>query len=550
MPDNTSEARSNKLRALFGKIVSGKESITSNNAALFIEALCAQGDRALCLQRIVASPPGYSALQSALGSNINLAFLKSSIIAFLRYLKAPELRTLCGGSITRQLILKFVEEELVWNALIAAFASGELGPEGEEAFSWLLGELVSLPKSKALDFATLALEDRIRERLLQSTSQEVRLRGRKIVHIVENITAKHENPLDGPGGRHDNDFADIRKIEILPTSDELASKDPYLPRAQETNERESRPGGLAFHLDSQFRLLREDMLRDLREEVQVAHDVKKKRRKSLSVEHLTLAGVYCDGRSPWSLQFRCTQDLPQMPNKNEKIRRQFLQDNKKFMRHESVARIVIDGREFTLGTIIREEDLLAKNPPILCLQLPGKELERALRCLLGAESIKVVQFDTAVFAYLPILKQLQEIKDLSVEDEILHWKTGKPLRPVDYSLSPEMSRELYKLKLYKFISNTSNDLRDILRLTRPTKLDHAQTMCFLSGLCDRVSLIQGPPGMFCVVVSRLSRANYMQVRENHSLAHFWQRPFTLTPMRRFWWYAIHTMHLINFLKIC
>ncbi|KAL9607479.1 MAG: hypothetical protein Q9167_007616, partial [Letrouitia subvulpina] len=153
--------------------------------------------------------------------------------------------------------------------------------------------------------------NRIRERLLQSTSQEVRLRGRKIVHIFDNITAKHENPLDGPG-------------EILPTSDELASKDPDLPRAQETNERESRPGGLAFHLDSQFRLLREDMLRDLREEVQVAHDVKQKRRKTLSVEHLTLDGVYCDERSPWSLQFRCTQDLPQMPNKNEKIRRQFL----------------------------------------------------------------------------------------------------------------------------------------------------------------------------------------------------------------------------------
>ena len=541
MPDDKSEGRSKRLRDLFGRIVSGKESITSNNAALFIEAFCAQGDRALCLQRIVASPHSYSALQSALGSDTNLAFLKGSITAFLRYLEAPELRTLCGGSISRQLILKFVEEELVWNALIDAFASGELGPEGEEAFSWLLRELVSLPKSKALDFAPLALEDRIRGRLLQSTLQEVRLRGRKIVHIVDNITAKHGNPLDGPGGRHDNDFADIRKIEILPTSDELASKDPYLPRAQETNDRESRPGGLAFHLDSQFRLLREDMLRDLREEVQVTHDVKKGRRKSLSVEHLTLAGVYCDGRSPWSLQFRCTQDLPQMPKKSENIRRQFLQDNKKFMRHESVARVVTDGKEVTLGTIIREEDLLAKNPPIICLQIPGKELERALRCLLGAESIKVVQLNTAVFAYLPIIKQLQEIKEISVEDEILHWETGNPLRPVDYSLSPKMSRELYKLQLCKLISNTSNDLRDILRLTRPTKLDQAQMMCFLSGLRDKVSLIQGPPGMFCVLVLRLSRANYMQVRGNHSLAHSWQKPFTPTPVRRFLWYAIHTM---------
>lgn len=135
MPDNTSEARSNKLRALFKKIVSGKESITGSNTALFIETLCAQKDRALCLQRIVVSPPDYSVLQSALGSNINLAFLNSSITAFLRYLKTPKLRTLCGGSITRQLILRFIKEELVQKALIAAFASDELNPKGEEAFS-------------------------------------------------------------------------------------------------------------------------------------------------------------------------------------------------------------------------------------------------------------------------------------------------------------------------------------------------------------------------------------------------------------------------------
>ena len=491
MPDNKSGPRSNKLRALFGRVISGKESITNTNAARFLEALCDQENRTLCIQRLVGSLHGYPALQSALGSNTSLTFLNGSITAFLRYLEAPELRTLCGGDILRQLILKLVEVELVWKALIAAFASNELNPEGEIAFSWLLGELVSLPKDKALIFAPLALEERTRKRLLESTSQDVRLRGRKIVHIIDNLTAKHENPLDGPGGRHDNDFADIRAIEILPTSDELASKDPYLPRAQETNKRESFPGGLAFHLDGQFRLLREDMLRDLRDELQIAHNVKKGRRKGLSVEHLTLAGVHCDGRSPWSFQFRCTEDLPQMPNKSEKVRREFLQDNNKFLRHESVAYIIADGKAVTLGTIVREEDLLAKKPPIFCLNIPVKELERALRCLLGAENIKLIQLNTAAFAYVPVLKQLQEIKEISVEDEILHWRSGEPLRSADYCLSPELNRELDKIMF-----NASYDLRDALRLTRPTKLDQAQTKCFLSGLRDKVSLIQGPPGMF------------------------------------------------------
>lgn len=287
-------------------MILGKESITSNDAALFLEALYDQENIALCLQSLVGSLHGYPALRSALGLDTSLTFLKGSITAFLRYLGGPGLITLCGGDILRQMMLKFVKIELVWNSLIAAFVSDELGPEGEGAFSWLLGELVSLPKDKAFVFAPLALEEGIRRCLIASTSQEVRLRARTIVHIVDNMAAKHEDPLDGPGGRHENDFADIRAIEVLPTSDELASKDPYLPRVQETNERDSLPGGLAFHLDGQFRLLREDMSRDSRDLLQIAYDIKKGPRKGLSVEHLTLAGVYCDGRSPWSLQFRCT----------------------------------------------------------------------------------------------------------------------------------------------------------------------------------------------------------------------------------------------------
>ena len=490
MPDNKSGARGNKLRALFGRVLSGKEGITSTNATLFLEAVCDQDNRSLCVQRLVGSSHGFTSLQSALGSDTSVAFLNGSITAWLRYLEGPELRTLCGGDVLKQLMLKFVEVNLVWDAFIAAFYSDELADEGNIAFSWLLCELVSLPKEKALTFAPLALEERIRKRLLESTLQEVRLRGQKIVHIVNNLSAKHENSLDGPGGRHDNDFADIRAIEILPTSDELASKDPYLPRAEEINEHGSLPDGLAFHLDGQFRLLREDMLRDLRDELQIAHNVKKGRRKGLSVEHLKLAGVQCDGRSPWSLHLRCTQDLPQMPKKNEQIRKQFLQENKKFLRHESVACIVVDEKQVTLGTIIREEDLLVKNPPVLCLHIPAKELERALRCLISAKSVKLIQLSTAVFAYAPILKQLQEIKEISVEDEILHWKSGAPLRAPDYHLSPEIIRVLDKLAV-----DPSHDLCNALQLSSPVKLDQAQALCFLSGLRDKVSLIQGPPGM-------------------------------------------------------
>ena len=74
------------------------------------------------------------------------------------------------------------------------------------------------------------------------------------------VTAEYTPDPHGPGGRHDNDFADIRKIAILPTSDELASSgsDPFLSLASEIEPSLRLPDGLTFHVDRQFRLLRED----------------------------------------------------------------------------------------------------------------------------------------------------------------------------------------------------------------------------------------------------------------------------------------------------
>lgn len=113
------------------------------------------------------------------------------------------------------------------------------------------------------------------------------------------MTTARKPQENGPGGRHDNDFNDIRKISIFPTADELATDNPFLPRAIEIAEHLKGPDGLAFHIDGQFRLLREDMLRDLREEIQIALMIKKGRRKGFSVENLSLTEIHSDGRQPW-----------------------------------------------------------------------------------------------------------------------------------------------------------------------------------------------------------------------------------------------------------
>lgn len=67
----------------------------------------------------------------------------------------------------------------------------------------------------------------------------------------------------GPGGRHDNDPVDFRRIRLFPTQYELSSKEiPYYSTAKTLSEMPSE-ARVAHHLDNQFRLLREDLLTSL-----------------------------------------------------------------------------------------------------------------------------------------------------------------------------------------------------------------------------------------------------------------------------------------------
>ncbi|KAL2850542.1 hypothetical protein BJX68DRAFT_275792 [Aspergillus pseudodeflectus] len=90
---------------------------------------------------------------------------------------------------------------------------------------------------------------------------------------VTNTSKQHVNQQpsafvtlkEPPGGRHDNDHADICKIKVMPTFQEILSPRPeYLPVK---NPRQWHLGGLAGLLDRNFRLLREDTVGQLRDAI-------------------------------------------------------------------------------------------------------------------------------------------------------------------------------------------------------------------------------------------------------------------------------------------
>ncbi|RHZ48435.1 hypothetical protein Glove_551g8 [Diversispora epigaea] len=71
--------------------------------------------------------------------------------------------------------------------------------------------------------------------------------------------------LSADGSRHNNDFAEISRISIIPTTDEiLCKREPYLPVVSGDDDLHHLPKGAARLLDRQFRLLREDTLNAFR----------------------------------------------------------------------------------------------------------------------------------------------------------------------------------------------------------------------------------------------------------------------------------------------
>ena len=290
---------------------------TPQNSNLFIEAVCSQADPPTCVHEIISSQNGLPAVQACMRFSISPIFLNGRATELLRYLQAPALKTICGGDLLRQVILRIVKPPIFWNVFVRAYRDGSLQDVAIESFAWLLVELVSLPLEQSLEYHDLAQDLTARELLLSSPHFGVRTMSQKIKHILSTLNLA--TPVDGecgPGGRHDNDLVDFRQISVLPTADELTSAEPpFLLVAEAVEDPDRRLSRLAVHLDNQFRLLREDMLGEIREEIQIVLGLRKGHHKVLVIDGLVPVDIDCGvptRRQEWGMQFLCKSDVPRL----------------------------------------------------------------------------------------------------------------------------------------------------------------------------------------------------------------------------------------------
>ena len=487
--------RKARLNKLFHSTIKGERTLKSvQDGNRFIEALCSQPDPAACLESLASGSAGLKALQDSVRFDVSKEFLNGPALDLLTYLQHPILGKLVGGALLRQALESIIiNTQVLWNALVRSHREGELVLPAQIAFGKLLVQLMCLPGPQCSPFHQVAQEPRVQDRFLKSSDLTLRTLGSKIKHVLS--TTESTGPgstIGGPGGRHDNDFSDFRQIAILPTADELVCEEPpFLRLASVVDDSEFVEHRLAVHLDNQFRLYREDMLSELREELEIARGQKKGRHRGIVIDGLNVLSVDCGNesrRQPWGLRLQCIQDLPQLRNLKPKDRKPSIESSQNLLRHQSLACLIIDGEIMAFPTIHRDTELLASRPSIISLKFMGAaeaSIAKTMLKLKTAGFIKLIQIDTAVYAYQPVLQSLQQLRILPLADELLYWTSALdmelPHNPLD--------RIIERLK-----RRPDDDVQSLVQSSKSIILDRSQTSSLISTLKQTVSLIQGPPG--------------------------------------------------------
>ncbi|KAL1795343.1 hypothetical protein ACET3X_007159 [Alternaria dauci] len=474
------------LTKLFNAVIHGHREIkTVGDGNRFLEALCSQEDASKCVECLIASSAGLAAVSVAFRLTRESTFLNGLATSVILRLAEPSVKQLYGGQFLQRVLEQIVQPPTFWNTLVEAHNAHVLSSDATRAFAWLLLELLYSRSEDIPDVRDTAERLTNNGSFINSNSLDIRNIGQKIKHVLDSTS---DESADGPGGRHDNDFAQIHKIKLLPTPDEFAcAEHPFYRRADSIASVPVESRGMT-HVDNQFRLLREDLLGELRNDFQIASGQKKGRRKII-LEHLKYAGIDCGPetrRKPCSLKLSCPDDIPQLRNVKGAARKKYLADNRNVLKHQSLGCLISNGNIIAFATVDRDEDLLAQQPAIVVLRVAdassfGKVL---MACKLAAD-LCFVQVDTAVFAYEPILKCLQSLTELPLEDQLL-------------GLTPSSAETVSGIQPTKIINavftHREEDLQHIIGSSHSIKLDQAQADSLLTGLLKKVSLIQGPPG--------------------------------------------------------
>ncbi|KAJ5232691.1 hypothetical protein N7468_005647 [Penicillium chermesinum] len=335
-----------------------------------------------------------------------------------------------------------------------------------------------------------------------------------------------------PGGRHDNDFADISKINIMPTFDEINSpRAEYLPVK---DPRQWHVNGIAGLLDRNFRLLREDTIGQLRDSIHAelhpssSRDIRKNQTRTYVYRHINVQSI--DLHRSSGMQFLVSfAQLVSLKGSDKKRREEWWNLSKRLQPSALVC--LVDPRGFALFCTVatpdrrhEKEDANDKQwkmsaslsqsahyaSVILELVEPSEtNWQYILNCRTGNTArnnsqISLLEFPGILLpSFHPTLRALQKMQKLAnvsmseflapLEVDSLSLLVDVP--PPAYATSPGFSFDLKCLMNDKSsLKVASSEPVDMEKLRGNSTLDEAQARALVTTLQRCIGLIQGPPG--------------------------------------------------------
>lgn len=333
------------------------------------------------------------------------------------------------------------------------------------------------------------------------------------------------------GPRHDNDFADFRKIGILPTDQEIRCQiAPYVPLLRTGSEHVGNP--VDRLLDVQFRLLREDMLASVRRGVQsflgsdcltkLGADGYRWRSDGVSLmiyRNVSLAGVTAKLFSGTEVIFEFDQ-LPELKSKSKGAREKYWEGfgSRQLQRGSLTCLVMCTGlgeRELLFGTVSSRDAkqfIGDRRVQVGIELLNATEISKVFHTMknrVDGEAVLLQVHGHFFLGYHPILSALQghSMASLPFTDILVPSLNANSVRvmhdPPDYLSRRAVALDLSCIaKNEHFASQLTNipmlDYTQLVRhlhnLENALDLDETQIDAFALAMTRKVALIQGPPG--------------------------------------------------------
>ncbi|KAG9749834.1 hypothetical protein KCU73_g6729, partial [Aureobasidium melanogenum] len=354
--------------------------------------------------------------------------------------------------------------------------------------------------------------------IASTTNQDT---GTKTAFVLQRNRPGH---LSNGRPRHDNDFAAIEDIQIMPTSQEIQSTHAeYLPLQDPSTWHKQGIDGL---LDRHFRLLREDTIGQLRDSARVEFDalqgVHQSKGKLRRYTYQNVQVEWCRFDSSKGLEFGISFDQPpELLPKSTKQRTDWWNHSKR-LEGDALICLISSTQAVVFCSVCYQDkpgqdrgaakDVITYIDERVCITARPIEMNpEAIVHVLGTFSHRdfqggrsLVEFPGVLLpAFLPTLTALKETSrslDLPFSD-FLAPSPHVQEEMIEVQPPAYAQRCGFRFQLDKIMQNGSlafdpSNLKqsDIEDLTKATTLDITQASALLSSLSRSFALIQGPPG--------------------------------------------------------